>query len=89
MTTPHEVLNQECDAPSLAPVPNAVNWSIFRRRGDAELHADRIQLGPGHALIGGHGHDSIGDYWWVGVRVESLAQWGSKQAINKRGRLGD
>ena len=89
MAASYDILNQEREAPSLVPLPNAVNWSIFRRRADAERHAEHVHLNPGHRLVGGHGHDSVDEYWWVGVCVESLGDWGSLQAVNKRGRLGD
>ncbi|MDA8389188.1 MAG: hypothetical protein M0Z76_00310 [Gammaproteobacteria bacterium] len=89
MATSYDILDQERETPSVVPLANAVNWSIFRRRADAEHHIDRMRLSPGHQLIGGHSHDSITEYWWVGVAVESIGQWGSRQAINKHGRLGD
>ncbi|MDA8361611.1 MAG: hypothetical protein M0Z44_06415 [Gammaproteobacteria bacterium] len=89
MATSYDVLDKECETPSATPLANAVNWSIFRKRADAERYIDRLQLSPGHRLIGGHSHDSITEYWWVGVAVASIDQWGSRQAINKHGRLGD
>ena len=85
----YEILENDREAPSQKPLENAVNWSIFRRRDEAQRYVDRIRLSNGHELIGGHSQDSVGDYWWVGVRVPSVASWGSVQAINKHGRHGD
>ncbi|MHB8252276.1 MAG: hypothetical protein ACYDEV_00905 [Acidiferrobacter sp.] len=85
----YEVLENDRHVPSLQPIENAVNWSIFRRRKEAENYVDRVRLESGYELIGGHSQDSVGDYWWAGVRVKSLSGWGSRQAINKHGRHGD
>lgn len=79
-------LAQDREAPSIEPLPNAVNWAIFRHRPQAEEYARHVRLSENHELIGGHGRDSIGDYWWVGVQVPSVPDWGSRQAINKHGR---
>jgi hypothetical protein len=85
----YEVLENDREVPSRAPVDNAVNWSLFRRRKEAEDYIDRVRLSEGHELIGGHSQDSVGDYWWIGVRVPSVKQWGHPQSINKHGRHGD
>ncbi|WP_297389634.1 hypothetical protein [Acidiferrobacter sp.] len=85
----HEILENDHEVPSRSPLQNAVNWSLFRRRKEAEDYLDRVRLDTGHELIGGHSQDSVGDYWWVGVRVTSIADWGHSQAINKHGRHGD
>lgn len=85
----YEILENDREVPSRAPLENAVNWSLFRRRAEAEDYIDRIRLTEGHELIGGHSRDSIGDYWWIGIRVPSVNNWGSRQAINKHGRHGD
>ncbi len=84
-----EILDNDREVPSRRPFHNAVNWSLFRRRQDALDYLTRIRLNAGHELIGGHSRDSIGDYWWVGVRVPSINEWGHPQAINKHGRHGD
>jgi len=85
----YDILENACEVPSQVPLENAVNWSIFRQRKKAENYLDQVRLSDGHELIGGHSQDSVGDYWWVGVRVRSVAAWGSRQAINKHGRHGD
>lgn len=85
----YEILENEREVPSTQPLENAVNWSIFRRRDEAEHYMDRVRLSDGHELIGGRSQDSVGPYWWVGVRVQSVAKWGSAQAVNKHGRHGD
>lgn len=85
----YEILEHDREVPSRAPLDNAVNWSLFRHREEAEDYLDRVQLSEGHELIGGRSRDSVGEYWWVGVRVPSVNDWGHKQAINKHGRHGD
>ena len=85
----HEILENDHETPSRSPLANAVNWSLFRRRREAEDYLAHIRLDVGHELIGGHSQDSIGDYWWVGVRVPAISRWGHPQAVNKRGRHGD
>ena len=85
----YEILENDHEVPSRAPIANAVNWSVFRHRNEAENYLDRVRLSDGHTLIGGHSQDSVGDYWWVGVQVQSIAKWGSHRAINKHGRHGD
>lgn len=86
MVHTNTILAHNREAPSIEPLANAVNWAIFRRRPEAEEYARNVRLGENHELIGGHGHDSIGDYWWIGVQVPSVHDWGSPQAINKHGR---
>ncbi len=83
------ILESEQPVPSVVPLDRAVNWAVFRTRPAAERYLEHIQLGPGQDLIGGHGTDSIGEYWWVGVRVPSVAHWGSRQAVHKHARHGD
>ncbi len=85
----YTVLENDREVPSRVPLDNAVNWSLFRKRQDAESYLERVRLSDGHELVGGHSRDSIGDYWWVGVRVTSLSTWGHSQSINKHGRHGD
>ena len=85
----HEILENDHEVPSRRPLANAFNWSLFRRRQDAEDYLDHVRINDGYELIGGHSQDSVGDYWWVGVRVPSITDWGHTQAINKHGRHGD
>lgn len=83
------ILDVDREVPSRAPIENAVNWSVFRRRAEAEQYLERVILSDGHELIGGHSQDSVGEYWWVGIQVQAIDGWGSRQAINKHGRHGD
>jgi len=83
------LLDNAREAPSIIPMAQAVNWQMFRRRSEAVKRLRHIRLGAGQSLIGGHGRDSIAPYWWVGVKVDDLADWGHVDAVNKRGRHGD
>ncbi|MHB8254963.1 MAG: hypothetical protein ACYDEV_15015 [Acidiferrobacter sp.] len=85
----YEILEHNREVPSREPLENAVNWSLFRYRKEAEDYIDKVRLSDGHDLIGGHSQDSVGDYWWIGVRVQSMKKWGYSQSINKHGRNGD
>ncbi|WP_298137769.1 hypothetical protein [Acidiferrobacter sp.] len=85
----HKILENDRELPSLHPQDNAVHWSLFRRRKEAEQYLEHMRLDTGYELIGGHSHDSIGDYWWVGLRVPSIADWGHSRAVNKHARHGD
>lgn len=82
-------LDETREVPSTTPMERVVAWSIFRSREDARKLLDHVYLAPGQALVGGHGRDSVADYWWVGVQVQDMGQWGNATAVNKRGRLGD
>lgn len=85
---PTAILNEMREAPSIQPMENVVNWSIFRRRSEAEDYIHNIRLGKDQILVGGQGRDSIGPYWWVGVRVQDLEKWGSPHAVHKRDAMG-
>ena len=62
---------------------SAVCWRVFRKRVDALEHARHVQLAPSQRLIGGTLTDSIGSLWWVGVEVDSVAEWGNRAAVHK------
>lgn len=82
-------LDEAREVPSVVPMARVVNWSIFRSREAAGEHLPHVHLGAGQALVGGHGQDSIGPYWWVGVQVDDIGHWGDVAAVNKHGRQGD
>ncbi|MEY2334893.1 hypothetical protein GL267_013380 [Acidithiobacillus ferrianus] len=88
MTDDH-FLDEAREVPSIAPMERVVAWSVFRSREDARHLLEHVYLAPGQGLVGGHGRDSVAPYWWVGVQVRDLSQWGNAAAVNKRGRLGD
>ncbi len=62
---------------------NVVQWHVFRSREQAQAFIPSIRLTPGQELVGGYSRDSVGAFWWVGVQVADLAQWGNPGAINK------
>ncbi|WP_414040332.1 hypothetical protein ACJU26_14635 [Acidithiobacillus sp. M4-SHS-6] len=82
-------LDEPRDVPSTTPMARVVAWSIFRSRAEARNLLDHVHLAPGQTLVGGHGQDSVAPYWWVGVQVPDMGQWGNASAVNKKGRLGD
>lgn len=82
-------LDEVREIPSVTPMERVVAWSVFRTREEARGLLGHVHLAPGQVLVGGHGEDSVADYWWVGVQVQDLEQWGNRSAVQKRGRLGD
>lgn len=66
-----------------------VAWTIFRSKDEALRFLPHIHLATGQKIVGGTGKDSVAPYWWVGVKVTNIEDWGHKAAINKRGRHGD
>ncbi len=82
-------LDEVRELPSVAAMDRVVAWSVFRSREEAHGLLGHVHLAPGQALVGGHGRDSVADYWWVGVQVQNLEQWGNRSAVHKQGRLGD
>lgn len=58
-----------------------VLWKIFRSGEEALEYSQHIMLEPDQKIIGGHGTDSVGEFFWLGVEVENLEAWGNSQAI--------
>lgn len=83
-----EFLSQERSLPGKTGKGNVVQWCVFRSKEAAIEHVRAVRLSPGQHLVGGYSRDSIGPLWWIGVRVDSLSDWGNKSAINKRGSSG-
>ncbi len=82
-------LDEAREVPSTTPMERVVAWSVFRSRADARKLLEHVYLAPGQGLVGGYGRDSVAPYWWVGVQVQDVSQWGNVTAVHKRGRLGD
>lgn len=82
-------LDESREVPSTAPMERVVAWSVFRSREEARNLVEHVYLAPGQSLVGGHGQDSVASYWWVGVQVPDVSQWGNATAVHKHGRLGD
>ncbi len=83
--TDMDFLDQERSLPGATGKGNVVQWQAFRSKAEALSHILAIRLDRGQHLVGGYSRDSIGPFWWVGVRVDDLEKWGNRQAINKRG----
>ncbi len=77
------ILEKEVDLPKGDGMDGIVHWHVFRRLDEAERFIPCIKLGEGQQLVGGRSHDSVGEFWWLGVRVDDLDRWGSRQSINK------
>ncbi len=82
-------LDEAREVPSTTPMERVVAWSVFRSRADARKLLEHVYLAPGQGLVGGYGRDSVAPYWWVGVQVQDVSQWGNVTAVHKHGRLGD
>lgn len=55
----------------------------FRERAKALQFAQNIELGIGETLIGGCTKDSIGQLWWLGVRLDSVERWRAKGGFHR------
>ncbi|MBU2739619.1 hypothetical protein HJG40_12665 [Acidithiobacillus sp. ATCC 19703] len=86
---PSKVHASQAGKSGMTPMERVVAWSVFRTRAEAENLVAHVHLAPGQHLVGGHGQDSVAPFWWVGVQVSNLGEWGHSAAINKRGRHGD
>ena len=58
-----------------------VLWKVFRSENEALEYSHHIMLEPGQKIVGGHGSDSVNEFYWVGVEVADLEKWGHTQAI--------
>ena len=71
----------------LKPLPEepqkerVVLWKVFRTEDDALEYSHHIMLEPDQQIVGGHGTDSVGGFFWLGVEVANLEKWGNSQAI--------
>lgn len=83
------ILDEVRDLPSTETVARAVTWHMFRTREEARERLHGICLEDGQSLIGGHSQDSVAPYWWVGVQVDNLEQWGHTDAVNLHGHHVD
>lgn len=75
------VLSRNRDLPADPQKERVVLWKIFRNEANAVEYSHHILLEPDQQLVGGHGTDSVGDFYWLGVEVENLAAWGHPHAI--------
>ncbi|MDH5258196.1 MAG: hypothetical protein OEX07_09305 [Gammaproteobacteria bacterium] len=48
---------------------------VFRSPESALAFTRGIMLGKGETVIAGHTRDSVGDLWWLGIRVDDFGQW--------------
>lgn len=78
-----KLLAQERPLPSVGGGEGIVNWHVFRQREAALKFIPGIRLGEGQEIVGGHTADSLGELWWVGVRVADIERWGNRQAVHK------
>lgn len=75
------LLNDNRALPADPKEERVVLWKVFRDEDTALEYSHHILLEPDQRLVGGHGTDSVGDFYWLGVEVEDLAAWGNSHAI--------
>lgn len=75
---------------SQRPLPNEdpaashiVYWHVFRHKDEVRAFARQVMLDAGEHLISGTARDSIGQLWWLGIKVDDLEAWGNRRSINK------
>jgi hypothetical protein len=76
-----DILHQARPLPENPQQERVVLWKVFRTEGEALEYAKHIMLGADQTIVGGHGTDSVGEFYWLGVQVADLAAWGNTQAI--------
>lgn len=76
-----QILAQPRPLPEDPQKERVVLWKVFRSNEEALEYSQHIMLEPSQKIIGGHGRDSAGEFFWLGVEVESLETWGNSQAI--------
>lgn len=75
------LLQQERPLPQDPKSERVVLWKVFRSENEAIEYSRHVLLEPDQKLVGGHATDTVGEFWWIGVQVDSLEAWGNSQAI--------
>ena len=76
-----QALTQNRALPEDPQKERVVLWKVFRDEASAVEYSHHILLESDQSLVGGHGVDSIGEFYWIGVQVADLTAWGHTQAI--------
>lgn len=79
--TVRRLLNQPRSLPQDPVRERVVMWKGFRTLDAAATYSTAVMLGQGQEIVAGKTSDSIGDLYWIGVRVDDLAKWGNTKAI--------
>lgn len=76
-----KILVQPRPLPEDPKKERVVLWKVFRSEDEALEYSHHIMLEPDQQIVGGHGTDSVGEFFWLGVEVPDLETWGNSQAI--------
>jgi hypothetical protein len=76
-----EILVQPRALPEDPQKERVVLWKVFRSETEALEYSQHIMLEADQNIVGGHGTDSIGEFFWLGVQVANLEAWGNSHAI--------
>jgi hypothetical protein len=76
-----DILHQARPLPENPQQERVVLWKVFRTEDEALEYAKHIMLEADQTIVGGHGSDTVGEFFWLGVQVADLAAWGNSQAI--------
>jgi len=76
-----KVLTQARPLPEDPQKERVVLWKVFRDEAEALEYSHHILLEPDQKIVGGHGTDSVGAFFWLGIEVADLEAWGNTQAI--------
>ena len=77
----NQILAQAKSLPEDPQKERIVLWKVFRSEDEALEYSHHILLEPSQQIVGGHGADTVGAFFWLGVEVADLAKWGNTQAI--------
>ena len=76
-----QTLTQNRALPENPEKERVVLWKVFRDEDSAVEYSHHILLEADQSLVGGHGVDSVGKFYWLGVEVADLGAWGHTRAI--------
>lgn len=77
----NQILAQPKPLPEDPEKERIVLWKIFRSENEALEYSHHILLEPSQQIVGGHGTDTVGAFFWLGVEVADLEKWGNTHAI--------
>ena len=76
-----QILAQAKSLPEDPQKERIVLWKVFRSEDEALEYSHHILLESTQQIVGGHGTDTVGAFFWLGVEVANLEKWGNTQAI--------
>lgn len=76
-----QLLSHDRALPTDPLTERVVLWKVFRDKSSVVEYSHHILLESDQRLVGGQSVDTIGTFYWLGVEVEDIENWGNTQAI--------